>query len=115
MSDASLSIKVTVDVKNTGTVLGSEVVQLYVSLPPHGVTTPRYQLRGIAKAKDVPPGETRTVTINLDKYAVSFWDTPNNDWKVVSGTYGVHIGTSSEEFDLDGSFTLPTLFHWSGI
>ena len=112
---ASLAIDVTVDVKNTGSIIGSEVVQLYVSLPPHGVTTPRYQLRGLAKAKDVPPGKTRTVTIKLDKYAASFWDTPNNSWKVVAGKYGVHIGTSSEDFVLESSFELSQSFHWNGV
>lgn len=114
-SDASLAIDITVDVKNTGSAIGSEVVQVYVSLPPHGVTSPPYQLRGLAKAKDVPPGKTRTVAIKLDKYATSFWDTPNNTWKVVAGKYGVHVGADSENFVLQSTFDIPRGFEWSGL
>lgn len=88
---------------------------MYITLPPNGVTTPRHQLRGIAKAKNVPPGRTRTLSVNLDKYATSFWDTPNNSWSVVSGIYGVHIGTNSEELVLEGSFEVSHAFHWNGI
>lgn len=114
-SEEALAIEVSVDVKNTGPVVGSEVVQLYVSLPPNGTTTPKLQLRSFAKLRDIPPGKTRTATMKLDKLAVSFWDTPYETWKVVPGKYGIHVGTSSESLALQDSFVLGTGFEWTGL
>lgn len=115
VSDASLGIDVSVTVRNTGSLMGSEVVQLYVSLPPNGTTTPKLQLRGFAKVRDIPPGKNKTTIIKLDKYALSFWDSPSNEWKVVAGRYGLHIGTSSDNILLETFFDFKGGFTWSGI
>lgn len=113
--DPSLSVRVLVNVANTGSVSGSEVVQLYLSLPSNGTTTPILQLKSFAKARDLAPGQCVTVIMTLDKYAVSFWDTPNNSWKAASGEYGVHVGTSSDNLPLQGSFTIKDSFTWTGL
>lgn len=114
-SNASMSIDVSVTVRNTGLVVGSEVVQLYVSLPPNGTTTPRFQLRGFAKVRDIPPGKNKQTMIRLDKYALSFWDTPDEEWKALPGKYGLHIGTSSDNILLETFIELKNGFEWSGI
>ncbi|EIW79091.1 glycoside hydrolase family 3 protein [Coniophora puteana RWD-64-598 SS2] len=115
-SDASFALEVGVKVTNTGAVTGSETVQAYVQLPDDiGVTTPRLQLRGFAKARDLAPGESRTVTIRMGKYAVSFWDTPINAWSARKGTYVVHVGTSSDDLPLQSTFEVAQTFEWSGI
>lgn len=108
-------IDVNVTVRNTGSFMGSEVVQVYVSLPPNGTTTPLRQLRGFVKARDIPPGKTKSSSIKLDKYAFSFWDTPNGEWRVLSGKYGLHIGTSSDNIVLEASVDLKSSFGWNGI
>ncbi|THH06674.1 hypothetical protein EW145_g3920 [Phellinidium pouzarii] len=114
-SDANFSAEVSVDVTNTGSVAGSEVVQVYVSLPENGTTTPQLQLKGFTKVRNLPPGASQTATIKLDKYAVSFWDTPNDVWKAVKGKYEVHVGTSSEQLLLESVFELTEEFTWSGL
>lgn len=114
-TNASVSVDISVTVRNTGSVMGSEVVQLYVSLPPNGTTTPRLQLRGFAKVRDIPPGKNKQTVIRLDKYAFSFWDTPNEEWRALPGKYGLHIGTSSDNILLETFIELKTGFEWSGI
>lgn len=103
------------NVKNDGAVSGSEVVQVYVSLPEINLTTPRLQLRGFAKARNVGPGASATVSVTLDKYAVSYWDAGAGAWRAVAGTYGIHVGKSSAEMELEGSFVLEKGFTWSGL
>ncbi|KIJ69540.1 glycoside hydrolase family 3 protein [Hydnomerulius pinastri MD-312] len=113
--DEDFSIKATAKIANSGSVTGSGVVQLYVTLPDIGVTTPRLQLKGFAKAKDLAPGATQKVEITLNKYAISFWDTPKNRWCAKAGTYRVLVGSSSEELPLEGTFELKKTFVWSGL
>ncbi|KAI0654717.1 glycoside hydrolase family 3 protein [Cubamyces menziesii] len=107
--------EVQVTVTNNGTIAGSEVVQVYVSLPDVGLTTPRLQLRAFAKVRDLNPGQSKTVTMTLDKYAVSFWNARGQQWKAAPGTYGVHVGKSSQDIVLEGQFTLEREFTWVGL
>ncbi|KAI0262966.1 glycoside hydrolase family 3 protein [Gloeopeniophorella convolvens] len=114
-NDESFTVDVSVTVKNTGGLVGSEVVQLYVSYPDVGVTTPALQLRGFAKARDLRPGEARTVNIKLDRYAVSFWDTQKRAWAVRKGAYGVFVGHSSNDLPLEGKIDVAKTFRWVGV
>lgn len=103
------------NVTNNGSVSGSEVVQLYVSLPEMNLTTPKLQLRGFAKARDIPPGKSATISVTLDKYAVSYWDAVADAWRAAPGTYGVYVGKSSAEMVMQGSFVLEKGFTWKGL
>jgi len=114
-NDRTFTATVSVLVKNEGSVPGSEVVQLYISYPDIGLTTPRLQLKGFAKAHDLSPGMSQKVTIELDKYAVSFWDTQQNMWKAGAGKYWLHVGSSSDDLHLEGTFELRQSFHWGGL
>ncbi|KAF9021687.1 glycoside hydrolase family 3 protein [Hymenopellis radicata] len=106
---------VSVTVKNVGKVVGSEVVQLYVSYPNTGVTQVPLQLRGFAKVHDIAAGESRVATIKLDKYAFSFWDPSVNAWRVVAGDYTLHVGKSSENLELKAVVTVVKGFTWNGV
>jgi len=114
--DASaFAVDVSVTVKNTGNVKGSESIQLYVGLPKSGVAHPELQLRSFAKVRNLSPGASETVKLRLDKYAVSFWDTPRSVWRGEKGVYRVVIGSSSVDLKLDDQFTLERPFTWSGL
>lgn len=113
--DVAFSFGVAVTVTNDGPVVGSEVVQVYISLPELSLTTPKLQLRGFAKARDVAPESSKTVSITLDKYAVSFWDDVAGAWRAVPGTYGVYAGKSSAEMVLQETFVLDKGFVWNGL
>ena len=77
--------------------------------------TPSLQLRGFAKAKNVEPGKSLVVTVHLDKYAISYWDTRRNAWVAKAGQYGVAVGKSSEDIELKGQFELQNDFEWNGL
>lgn len=120
-ADDTFSVSLSFQITNTGRITGSEAAQVYVVLPAGGPTTPKYQLRAFSKVKDVKPGETRTVQIRLDKYAVSFRDitAANGEktgvWRAREGVYGVTVGSSSEHLHLQGEFKLEEGFTWEGL
>lgn len=113
--DESFQLEVSITVKNTGPVTGSGVVQLYISYPDTGITTPRLQLKGFAKARDLASGSAQKVIIPLDKYAVSFYDTTSSAWSASAGTYSLFVGHHCEDLPLEGSFKLQKSFYWTGL
>ncbi|OQE80112.1 hypothetical protein PENNAL_c0048G00727 [Penicillium nalgiovense] len=86
----------TVQIKNTGKLAGAQVLQLYISAPESPTPRPSKELHGFEKVF-LQPGEEKTVDIQLDRYATSFWDEIEDVWKSEQGTYEVLIGTSSQE------------------
>ena len=84
------TLQVSVDVTNTGSVAGKEVVQLYVAPAPCGVIRPVRELKAFAKVA-LAPGETKTVTLTLDKRSFAFWNVDIHDWYVESGEYRVEL------------------------
>ena len=88
---------VTVDVTNTGRRAGATVAQLYVR-PPAGepVDRPAQELKGFARV-DLQPGQTKPVTMTLDRRSFAHWDQATHGWAVVPGTYGLAVGRSSAD------------------
>jgi beta-glucosidase len=87
---------VTLAVTNTGKVAGAEVVQLYVSEPHAPVLRPEKELKGFAKVW-LNPGETKPVTIHLDRRAFAYYSNEKHDWVVDGGNYEIEIGSSSRD------------------
>jgi beta-glucosidase len=94
-------------VTNTGSVAGSEVVQVYLSLPAGassvGAVQPPKRLVGFQKI-EVAPGASKEVGIIVNPAAnhhpLSVWSTTTNLWITPAGTYTVQIGSSSSPKDL---------------
>ncbi|KXG46867.1 Glycoside hydrolase, superfamily [Penicillium griseofulvum] len=86
----------TVQIKNTGKLAGAQILQLYISAPESPTPRPNKELHGFEKVF-LQPGEEKTVDIQVDRYATSFWDEIEDMWKSEQGTYEVLIGTSSQE------------------
>jgi len=80
-------------VKNTGKRSGSEVVQVYVSLPEEVKDAPQ-QLKGFEKVV-LKASESKVVTIVLNKRAFSYWDTQIHGWKIPAGKVKIAVGNSS--------------------
>ena len=98
---------VTVTVKNTGKVAGKEVVQLYLHSPKIQIDKPEKELKGFAKTTLLKPGESQTVSFELDERALaSFWS-GINAWVADKGDYEVRMGASSKDIRLKASFNLP--------
>ncbi len=93
---------VSFNIKNTGEKEGSEVAQLYVSLPGAKVFRPKKELKGFAKVS-LKPGETKKVEIPFDDKTFRYWNVKTNKWEVEGGEYQIRIGASSVDIRLEGS------------
>lgn len=96
--------------------MGSEVVQVYIQMPKTaGVQHPQKQLRAFHKAKDIEPGASVTISMALDKYAVSYWHEPSECWRAEAGIYVVLAGTSSNILTQRSTLHLEETFEWTGL
>ena len=87
----------TITVKNTGTVAGKESVQLYVAAPAGGLEKPAFELKGFAKTKELAPGESQTLTIDVCKYTLASFNEANSAWETAAGTYKVMFGANAAD------------------
>jgi beta-glucosidase len=99
------SLKVTVNVKNTGLRTGSEVVQVYVSDLQASQPRPPKECKGFKKVT-LKPGQDKDVTIKLDKTAWRFWTPDKPGWVTESGVFEVHVGTSSRHIATTAKFRI---------
>ena len=105
-----------VSVTNTGDRDGAEVVQMYVGLPNAIVFRPEKELKGFEKVQ-LAPGETKTVTMKLDKRSFAWYNTQLQNWYAASGKYEILIGASSrdirlsETIELSSSQVIPMHIH----
>jgi len=99
------TITVPVTVKNTGSVAGKEVVQLYVSAPYTlgGIEKAHKVLVGFAKTKLLQPGESETVTVSFDPYSAASYDyrDANNNgfsgYELEAGEYTLYVSRNAHE------------------
>lgn len=89
-------LTLTVPVKNTGSVAGAEIVQIYVSAPESSVERPVKELKGFGKIF-LEPGKSGEVKVTLDKAAISYFDAEKHDWAAEKGNYRILVGASSED------------------
>ena len=92
-------VEVSVKVKNTGSVEGKEVLQLYVSDKTGVEIRPEKELKGFDKVS-LLPGEEKTVTFKLDRRSFAYWNTDIKDWYAPSGRYVISVGASSRDIRL---------------
>lgn len=95
------TLKVSVDVVNTGSFDASEIVQLYVSAPKSKLYKPTQELKAFIKVF-IPQGKKKTVTFTLDGRAFSFYNVNLPGWQIETGIYDIHIGASSQDIRLSG-------------
>jgi len=89
------SLKVSFNVKNTGSEEGMEIVQVYVKDIESSLPRPEKELKSFAKIL-LLPGEVRTVEFTLNEDAFSFWDVESHGWKVEPGEFLISVGSSSD-------------------
>ncbi|MFX1786444.1 glycoside hydrolase family 3 C-terminal domain-containing protein [Prescottella equi] len=103
--DTEQRLDVSVRVTNTGDRPGSEVVQVYVRDVESTVFRPDQELAAFAKVF-LAPGESRRVTLHVDRRAFSFWDTTIDDWSIESGDFEIRVGASSRDIRQSATVTL---------
>ncbi|SFK39348.1 glycoside hydrolase family 3 C-terminal domain-containing protein [Rhodanobacter glycinis] len=99
------TVKVSFDVRNTGARAGAEVAQLYVSDPSATVLRPERELKAFQKVR-LEPGQTRHVTLTLDRHAFAYYDPKHNDWKIDPGRFVIRVGDASNHTPLAADLTL---------
>ena len=104
VADKGISLKV----KNTGTVDGSEIVQMYVALPESKVSRPEKELKGFVKLH-LKAGEEKEVRIPFDDKTFRFFNERSGSWEQEEGTYQILAGSSSQDIRLTGEISLPGL------
>ncbi|SHK14857.1 glycoside hydrolase family 3 C-terminal domain-containing protein [Chryseobacterium polytrichastri] len=110
-----LEVKVTV--KNNGKVAGKEVVELYLSAPNQLIDKPTSELKAFAKTKELQPGETETITLQLNPKDLASFITEKSAWIAEKGKYKVAVGASSldikqtAEFEVNSDLVVEKVQH----
>jgi len=85
-------------VKNTGKRAGSEIAQVYASLPDAAEEPPN-RLVGFTRI-DLAPGESKQVSVTVSRHLLSIYDEGSDSWKLVPGQYVIRVGASSRNLPL---------------
>ena len=99
-ADGTLTL--TLDVTNTGSREGKEVVQLYIGDDKATVLRPVKELKGFQKLT-LAPGETKQVTFNITADDLKYWSEEAHDWVAEAGKFTAYVGSSST--DIRGKVT----------
>jgi len=98
-------ITVTLDITNTGKLAGKETVQVYVHDSKSGMMRPEKELKGFDKV-ELQPGETKSVSIQLDFRSFAFYHPKYKQWITEDGDFDVLIGASSADVRASLTVTL---------
>lgn len=91
-------------VANIGDRAGSEVAEVYATLPDQAGEPPK---RLVAwQTIDLNPGARQVVTLTIDSFHLSVWETSRKDWTIVPGTYTLRVGGSSQDLPLSAEVKL---------
>ena len=93
------TLTVSFRVKNTGAVSGYEIAQLYVADKESTIYRPEKELKAFKKVW-LNPGETKEISLVLNKRAFAFYNVNINDWCVESGDFDILVGASSADIKL---------------
>jgi beta-glucosidase len=98
-------VRATVEVQNTGSVAGEEVVQLYVGYEGSRVDRPVRELKAFRRVV-LAPGEIKNVSLEFPASELAFWDVTANEFVVEPIDYVVECGASSRDLPLQAKFSV---------
>jgi beta-glucosidase len=107
-------VTVTVDVTNKGKFPGKEIVQVYVHDQKSGLVRPQKELKGFAKV-ELQPGETQSVSIQLDFRAFAYYHPEYKQWITEDGDFDILIAASAADVrqtltvTLESTLSLPCI------
>jgi beta-glucosidase len=107
-SDLNAPVIVSFNVKNAGQQGSAEIAQLYVGDSHASVPRPVKELKGFAKV-DLRPGESKRVTLQLDRRAFSFYDVKKHAWSAEPGEFAILVGSSSAKIELRAKYVLSSV------
>ena len=91
------TVTLQVTVKNTGSIAGKEVAQVYVTAPKGGMEKPAQELKAFAKTRELQPGEQQVLTMKIPVRMLASFDEAGSQWLVDAGQYTFKIGASSRD------------------
>jgi beta-glucosidase len=97
------TVKVSFNVKNTGSREGAEIGEVYATIPDP--LEPPKRLIGWSKVK-LAAGEEKTVTVEVPRKYLSIWDEAKNAWTLLPGDYTIMVGGSSDNLPLKATLSL---------
>ena len=104
-SDLKVSpAQITFAVKNLGHRAGAEIAEVYATLP-QAAGEPFKRLVAFQKIS-LEPGESKSVTLDLNPHYLSIFNEDKNGWELVPGEYAVQVGGSSRDLPLQGTFRI---------
>ena len=94
--NADGTLTITLKIKNSGSVAGKEIVQLYVGDDKCSVIRPQKELKHFTKVA-LQPGEEKEISFQITADDLKFFDEATHDWKVEPGKFKAYIGASSTD------------------
>ncbi|GCE23401.1 glycoside hydrolase family 3 C-terminal domain-containing protein [Dictyobacter kobayashii] len=105
------TLQAAIRITNTGQRAGKEVVQLYVRDLKSTLQRPEKELKAFAKLH-LEPGESQTVTFELERAALAYYDDLAHQWVAEAGEFEVLIGSSAQDIHARATFTLTETSHF---
>ena len=99
------AITISFKVKNTGTVAGKEIAELYVHEQNSDVARPENELKHFEKIS-LLPGEEKTVSFQLNSRDFAYYNTKIHDWTVRTGKFAIRVGGSSRDLPLQETISI---------
>lgn len=99
-------------ITNTGKRAGAEVAQIYVQDVKSSVARPLKELKGFQKVQ-LQPGETKTISVPLDRSAFAFYDDKQGAWVAEAGEFKILVGASARDIRQVSAFTLEQSITWN--
>lgn len=105
LKSSAKGVKVSFNITNTGGMEAEEVVQIYAGRPESVITRPEKELAGFQRVT-LQAGETKNVTVDIDKEVFRHWDEASDWWTVEKGAADFFVGSSSDDIRLTGKTTI---------
>lgn len=105
LKSSAKGVKVSFNITNTGGMEAEEVVQIYAGRPESVITRPEKELAGFQRVT-LQAGETKNVTVYIDKEVFRHWDEASDWWTVEKGAADFFVGSSSDDIRLTGKTTI---------
>lgn len=102
----STGITVSITVKNTGSVAGKEVTQVYVAAPKGKLEKPAKELKAFAKTRTLNPGESETLQMTIQQRDLASFDEQNSQWLADAGQYKFFIGHDVSDIKCNATISL---------
>ncbi len=100
------TIYINATIKNTGSMSGKEVVQVYTSKPATAIDRPVKELKTFAKTKSLMAGEATPLVLKVPVSELSYWSEEAAKWMLEMGTYEIQVGASSRDIKLSNSIEI---------